>query len=55
MITGALFWQDTSWEACLQVLAERPRRRKLQQLPPEVISILYRCDASQQEALPVTA
>jgi hypothetical protein len=55
MITGALFWQDTAWEACLKVLAERPRRRKLQQLPPEVINVLYRCDASQQEEPPVAA
>jgi hypothetical protein len=55
MITGALFWKDTAWEACLKVLVERPRRRKLQQLPPEVINVLYRCDASQQEEPPVAA
>jgi hypothetical protein len=55
MITGALFWQDTAWEACLKVLVERPRRRKLPQLPPEVINVLYRCDASQQEEPPVAA
>jgi len=55
MITGALFWKDTSWEACLKVLAERPRRRKLQQLPLEVISVRYRRDASQQEELLVAA
>ena len=28
MITGALFWKEEAWEACLKVLAERPRRRK---------------------------
>jgi Transposase DDE domain len=55
MITGALFWKDTAWEACLKVLVERSRRRKLQQLPPEVINVLYRCDASQQEEPPVAA
>ncbi len=33
MSTGALFWQENAWAACLQVLVERPRRRKLQRLP----------------------
>jgi hypothetical protein len=28
MITGALCWKEEAWEACLKVLAERPRRRK---------------------------
>ena len=55
MITGALFWKDAAWETCLQVLAERPRRRKLQQLPPEVLNVLYRCDASQQEEPAIAA
>jgi hypothetical protein len=27
MSTGALFWQEEAWAACLQVLVERPRRR----------------------------
>jgi DDE family transposase len=27
MITGALFWQEDAWAACLKVLGERPRRR----------------------------
>jgi Transposase DDE domain len=31
MITGALFWKEDSWAACLKVLMERPRRRTLQQ------------------------
>jgi len=35
MITGALFWKEEAWEACLKVLAERRRRRKLPQLPSE--------------------
>jgi Transposase DDE domain len=55
MITGALFWKQAVWEACLKVLAERPRRRKLQQLPPEAIDVLYRCHASQQERQPMAA
>ena len=55
MITGALFWKEDAWTACLKVLMERPRRRTLQQLPPEVIAILYRCDASTQEGMPIAA
>jgi Transposase DDE domain len=55
MITGALFWQEEVWETCLKVLAERPRRRKLQQLPPEAIAILYRWDESQQAEPPIAA
>jgi len=41
MMTGALFWPEDAWAACLKVLAERPRRRQLQQLPPEAIDLLY--------------
>lgn len=55
MITGALFWKMESWVACLKVLAERPRRRKLQQLPPEVIAVLYREEESQEEGQPMAA
>lgn len=55
MIPGALFWKEEAWEACLQVLAERPRRRTFQQLPPEAIDVLSRCDESQQDDIPVAA
>jgi len=55
MITGALFWKEEAWAACLKVLAERPRRRKLQQLPLEAIDLLSRCDASKQEGEPMAA
>jgi hypothetical protein len=55
MITGALFWKEEAWVACLKVLAERPRRRKLQQLPPEVIAALYHCDVRQSEDVPMAA
>jgi Transposase DDE domain len=55
MITGALFWKEDAWAACLKVLVERPRRRTLQQLPPEAVAILYRCDASTQEGMPIAA
>ena len=53
--TGSLFWKEAAWEVCLKVLAARPRRRKLQQLPPEVIAVCYRCDASQQAGMPLAA
>src|ERR671923_1055184 len=55
MITGALFWQEEAWEACLKVLAERPRRRKLQQLPSEAIDVLYHGGERQQGGLPIAA
>ncbi len=55
MITGALFWKDEAWAACLKVLTERPRRRKLQQLPPAAIDLLYRRAHSTPEELPLAA
>ena len=55
MMTGAWFWKEDAWAACLKVLAERPRRRKLQQLPPVAIDILYHCDANKQEGVPIAA
>ena len=48
MITGALFWKEDAWAACLKVLVERPRRRKLQRLPPEALDVFYRCDAANK-------
>jgi Transposase DDE domain len=55
MITGALFWTEDAWAACLKVLVERPRQRILQQLPPEALDVLYRCEASKQEGMPSAA
>jgi hypothetical protein len=55
LITGALFWKQAAWEVCLKVLAERPRRRTVQQRPPEAIDVLYRCSESQQERQPMAA
>ena len=55
MITGALFWQEDAWAACLKVLVERPRRRTLQRLPPEALDVFYRCEASTQEGMPMAA
>jgi hypothetical protein len=55
MITGALFWKEEARAACLKVLAERPRRRKLQRLPPEAINVFHCCNASQPEGMPMAA
>src|SRR5215813_9949553 len=55
MITGAIFWQEDAWAACVQVLMERPRRRKLQQLPLAALDVLYHCEANKQESAPMAA
>ena len=55
LITGALFWQEEAWVTCLQVVAERPRRRKLQQLPPAAIDLLSRCDEGNHEEVLLAA
>jgi hypothetical protein len=55
MITGAFFWKDETWGACLKVLAERPRRRTLQQLPPNVIAVCYRSETPQHDGMPIAA
>src|SRR5262249_49587318 len=55
LITGALFWQEEAWAACLPMLAERPRRSKLQQLPPEAIALLYHHQERTHKELPLAA
>jgi hypothetical protein len=55
MVTGALCWQDEAWAACLNVLAARPRRRRLQQLPPEAVAVLYHRDEHQPANQPIAA
>jgi hypothetical protein len=55
MVTGVSFWKEEAWETCVKVLAERPRRRKLQQLPPEAIAMLYQYDESAQDGMPTAA
>ena len=55
MVTGALFWKDEAWAACLNVLAERPRRRRLQQLPPEAVVVLYQGNEHQPANQPIAA
>lgn len=55
MITGAFFWKDATWEAGLKALAERPRRRTLQQLPPDVIAVCYGGKTRQRDDMPIAA
>jgi len=55
MITGALFWKEDAWAACLKALVERPRRRTLQRLPPQALDVFYRCEASKQEGMLIAA
>ena len=55
MVTGSLCWQGEAWAACLKVLAERPRRRQLPQLPPEVVAVLSHSDQRQKEGWPIAA
>jgi hypothetical protein len=55
MITGAFFWKDETWEACLKALAERPRRRPCQQLPPDVIAVCSRGETRQRDDMPIAA
>jgi hypothetical protein len=43
-ITGALSWDESRWGQSLEVMAERPRRRRLQRLPEAVCQLLYRPD-----------
>jgi hypothetical protein len=55
MIPGALFWKEEAWAACLQGLAERPRRRQVQQLPPAALGVRYHRAASKPEGVPIAA
>jgi len=45
IITGVQFWRSENWEACLSVLVERPRCRKLQTLPKRVRKLLPFCQS----------
>ena len=51
-MTGLLGGPRPQWGLCLQVLAERPRRRQLQRLPQEVILVFALSDTSLQPAPP---
>jgi hypothetical protein len=48
-ILGVAAWREEGWEACVQVLLERPRRRNLQRLPDEVIDMYHRLPTSEEE------
>jgi DDE family transposase len=50
-ILGGEAWRAAGWEACLEVLMERSRRRKLQRLPDEVIDVYHGLIMSDQEEL----
>lgn len=39
LITGSWYWSEDHWAEALEVLCERPRKRKLQQLPARVIEL----------------
>jgi len=51
-ITGLLSCLHPQWGLCLQVLAERPRRRQLQRLPQEVILVFALSAPPRQPAPP---
>jgi hypothetical protein len=40
VISGVTRWQKSQWPACIEVMKERPRRRKLQTLPAAVQHLL---------------
>jgi hypothetical protein len=42
-ISGVLNWDLSRWQACLEVLQERPRRRQLQTLPDRVNRLIAYC------------
>ncbi len=45
-ISGVCRWDLRRWQACLEVLQERPRRRRLQTLPPRVNRLIACCQAN---------
>jgi hypothetical protein len=50
-ILGVDAWREEGWEACMKVIMERPRRRKLQRLPDAVIAMYHGLPTSDQEEL----
>jgi Transposase DDE domain len=48
-ILGVAAWREEGWEACVQVIMERPRRRNLQRLPDEVIDMYHGLPTSEEE------
>ena len=54
-ILGVQSWPGATWVACVDVLAERPRRRKLQRLPEEVVALNQGVHEASQEEMPIAA
>jgi DDE family transposase len=50
-ILGVEAWREEGWKACVKVIMERPRRRKLQRLPDDVIDMYHSLLISDQEEL----
>jgi hypothetical protein len=50
-ILGVAAWREEGWEACLEAIMERPRRRKLQGLPDDVIDMYHGFPTSDQDEL----
>ncbi|MGF1614510.1 MAG: IS4/IS5 family transposase, partial [Gammaproteobacteria bacterium] len=45
-ISGVLNWNMSRWQACVEVMQERPRRRPLQTLPHRVNQLIAYCQAN---------
>ncbi len=45
-ISGVCHWDLRRWQACLEVIQERPRQRQLQTLPPRVNRLIAYCQAN---------
>ena len=50
-VLGVAAWREEGREACMKVIMERPRHRKLQHLPDEVIDMSHGLPASDQDEL----
>lgn len=50
-VLGVEAWREEGWEACMKVIMERPRRRKLQHLPDDVIDMYHDLPTSDPEEL----
>jgi len=48
-ILGVEAWRTDGWAACLKVIMERPRRRRLQRLPDDVIDVYHGLPSSDPE------
>ena len=46
MIKAVSQWDLSRWDACVEVMQERPRQRQLQILPARVVALIERCRAA---------